>query len=62
VILENSKLPEGVTIMYQSRCKNGVTGEGEMGRKCSDISIGDEVRNQNNMTLNVSIPNTYVFI
>ncbi|XP_052339256.1 integrin beta-1-like isoform X1 [Oncorhynchus keta] len=43
VILENSKLPEGVTIMYQSRCKNGVTGEGEMGRKCSDISIGDEV-------------------
>uniref|UniRef100_A0A8C8HW94 Integrin beta n=1 Tax=Oncorhynchus tshawytscha TaxID=74940 RepID=A0A8C8HW94_ONCTS len=43
VILENSKLPEGVTIMYQSRCKNGVTGEGEMGRKCSDISIGDDV-------------------
>uniref|UniRef100_A0A674AH30 Integrin beta n=1 Tax=Salmo trutta TaxID=8032 RepID=A0A674AH30_SALTR len=43
VILENSKLPEGVTIMYQSRCKNGVTGEGEMGRKCSNISIGDEV-------------------
>uniref|UniRef100_A0A8C7TFQ3 Integrin beta n=2 Tax=Oncorhynchus mykiss TaxID=8022 RepID=A0A8C7TFQ3_ONCMY len=43
VILENSKLPVGVTIMYQSRCKNGVTGEGEMGRKCSNISIGDEV-------------------
>ncbi|CAB1340774.1 unnamed protein product [Coregonus sp. 'balchen'] len=43
VILENSKLPEGVTITYQSRCKNGVTGEGEMGRKCSNISIGDEV-------------------
>uniref|UniRef100_A0A8C7KAK6 Integrin beta n=1 Tax=Oncorhynchus kisutch TaxID=8019 RepID=A0A8C7KAK6_ONCKI len=43
VILENSKLPEGVTIMYQSRCKNGVTGEGEMGRKCSNISIGDDV-------------------
>uniref|UniRef100_A0A8C7UCF3 Integrin beta n=1 Tax=Oncorhynchus mykiss TaxID=8022 RepID=A0A8C7UCF3_ONCMY len=43
VILENSKLAEGVTIAYQSRCKNGVTGEGEMGRKCSNISIGDEV-------------------
>uniref|UniRef100_A0A4W5QN66 Integrin beta n=1 Tax=Hucho hucho TaxID=62062 RepID=A0A4W5QN66_9TELE len=43
VILENSKLAEGVTITYQSRCKNGVTGEGEMGRKCSNISIGDEV-------------------
>uniref|UniRef100_A0A3P8ZFA9 Integrin beta n=1 Tax=Esox lucius TaxID=8010 RepID=A0A3P8ZFA9_ESOLU len=43
VILENSKLPDGVTITYQSRCKNGVIGEGEMGRKCSNISIGDEV-------------------
>lgn len=44
VILENSKLPEGVTIAYTSRCKNGVVSEGESGRKCSNISIGDEVR------------------
>lgn len=44
VILENSKLPEGVTIAYTSRCKNGVVSEGENGRKCSNISIGDEVR------------------
>ncbi|KAF3703391.1 Integrin beta-1 [Channa argus] len=43
VILENSKLPEGVTIAYISRCKNGVVSEGENGRKCSNISIGDEV-------------------
>ncbi|XP_061094129.1 integrin beta-1-like isoform X1 [Conger conger] len=43
VILENSKLPDGVTITYQSRCKNGVVGEGDNGRKCSNISIGDEV-------------------
>uniref|UniRef100_A0A3Q2YLE6 Integrin beta n=1 Tax=Hippocampus comes TaxID=109280 RepID=A0A3Q2YLE6_HIPCM len=43
VILENSKLPEGVTIAYTSRCKNGVITEGENGRKCSNISIGDEV-------------------
>uniref|UniRef100_A0A665UXP1 Integrin beta n=1 Tax=Echeneis naucrates TaxID=173247 RepID=A0A665UXP1_ECHNA len=43
VILENSKLPEGVTIAYTSRCKNGVISEGENGRKCSNISIGDEV-------------------
>ncbi|KAF7657925.1 hypothetical protein LDENG_00020110 [Lucifuga dentata] len=43
VILENSKLPEGVTIAYTSRCKNGVVSEGENGRKCSNISIGDEV-------------------
>uniref|UniRef100_A0A7N9AXN6 Integrin beta n=1 Tax=Mastacembelus armatus TaxID=205130 RepID=A0A7N9AXN6_9TELE len=44
VILENSKLPEGVTIAYTSRCKNGVVSQGESGRKCSNISIGDEVR------------------
>lgn len=44
VILENSKLPEGLTIAYISRCKNGVVSEGENGRKCSNISIGDEVR------------------
>uniref|UniRef100_A0A671YQK4 Integrin beta n=1 Tax=Sparus aurata TaxID=8175 RepID=A0A671YQK4_SPAAU len=43
VILENSKLPEGLTIAYISRCKNGVVSEGENGRKCSNISIGDEV-------------------
>ncbi|XP_022609751.1 integrin beta-1 isoform X1 [Seriola dumerili] len=43
VILENSKLPEGVTIAYTSRCKNGVISEGENGRRCSNISIGDEV-------------------
>ncbi|KAM9827001.1 integrin beta-1a isoform 1-T1 [Neosynchiropus ocellatus] len=43
VILENSKLPEGVTIAYTSRCKNGLVSEGENGRKCSNISIGDEV-------------------
>ncbi|XP_061111269.1 integrin beta-1-like isoform X1 [Conger conger] len=43
VILENSKLPEGVSMTYQSHCKNGVIGEGENGRKCSNISIGDEV-------------------
>uniref|UniRef100_A0A8C5FMP3 Integrin beta n=1 Tax=Gadus morhua TaxID=8049 RepID=A0A8C5FMP3_GADMO len=43
VILENSRVPEGVTISYKSVCKNGVTGTGEGGRKCSNISIGDEV-------------------
>ncbi|XP_036374642.1 integrin beta-1-like isoform X1 [Megalops cyprinoides] len=43
VILENSKLPEGVVMEYQAHCKNGVIGEGENGRKCSNISIGDEV-------------------
>uniref|UniRef100_A0A673C2V7 Integrin beta n=1 Tax=Sphaeramia orbicularis TaxID=375764 RepID=A0A673C2V7_9TELE len=43
VILENSKLPEGVSIIYTSRCKNGIISEGENGRKCSNISIGDEV-------------------
>ncbi|XP_030204517.1 integrin beta-1 isoform X1 [Gadus morhua] len=43
VILENSKLPEGLTIAYTSLCKNGIVSEGENGRKCSNISIGDEV-------------------
>ncbi|KAG7273629.1 hypothetical protein CRUP_017351 [Coryphaenoides rupestris] len=43
VILENSKLPEGLSIAYTSRCKNGLVSEGEKGRKCSNISIGDEV-------------------
>ncbi|XP_076156198.1 integrin beta-1-B-like [Alosa pseudoharengus] len=43
VILENNKLPEGVSISYVSHCKNGVSRTGEDGRKCSNISIGDEV-------------------
>lgn len=43
VILENSKLPEGVSLSYKSICKNNVVGTGEDGRKCSNISIGDEV-------------------
>ncbi|XP_052404647.1 integrin beta-1-like isoform X3 [Carassius gibelio] len=43
VILENSRLPEGVSISYISHCKNGVSEKGENGRKCSNISIGDEV-------------------
>ncbi|XP_042563204.1 integrin beta-1-like, partial [Clupea harengus] len=42
VILENSKLPEGVSISYISHCKNGVSKTGEEGRRCSNISIGDE--------------------
>ncbi|KAI5610197.1 integrin, beta 1b precursor, partial [Silurus asotus] len=43
VILENSKLPEGVSISYISHCKNGLSETGDNGRKCSNISIGDEV-------------------
>uniref|UniRef100_A0A672Q5W3 Integrin beta n=1 Tax=Sinocyclocheilus grahami TaxID=75366 RepID=A0A672Q5W3_SINGR len=44
IILENSRLPEGVSISYISHCKNGVSEKGENGRKCSNISIGDQVR------------------
>ncbi|CAM4588860.1 unnamed protein product [Leuciscus chuanchicus] len=44
VILENSRLPDGVSISYISHCKNGVIEKGENGRKCSNISIGDEVK------------------
>ncbi|XP_068196203.1 integrin beta-1-like [Antennarius striatus] len=43
VILENGRLPEGVSISYKSICKNGVEATGDNGRKCSNISIGDEV-------------------
>lgn len=43
VILENGRLPEGVSITYKSICKNNVVGTGENGRKCSNISIGDQV-------------------
>lgn len=43
MILENSKLPKEVTISYKSYCKNGVNDTQEDGRKCSNISIGDEV-------------------
>ncbi|XP_027306336.1 integrin beta-1 isoform X1 [Anas acuta] len=50
VILENSKLPKGVAISYKSYCKNGVNDTQEDGRKCSNISIGDEVRFEINVT------------
>ncbi|XP_023182240.1 integrin beta-1 isoform X1 [Xiphophorus maculatus] len=43
VILENTKVSNNVTIEYTSHCKNGVINKGENGRKCSNISIGDEV-------------------
>ncbi|MEQ2263828.1 Integrin beta-1, partial [Xenotaenia resolanae] len=47
VILEPvGKLPEGVSLSYKSICKNNVVGTGEDGRKCSNISIGDEVHFQ----------------
>ncbi|XP_024070209.3 integrin beta-1 isoform X1 [Terrapene carolina triunguis] len=52
VILENSKLPKGVTINYKSYCKNGVNGTGENGRKCANISIGDEVKFEISVTAN----------
>uniref|UniRef100_A0A670J515 Integrin beta n=1 Tax=Podarcis muralis TaxID=64176 RepID=A0A670J515_PODMU len=52
VILENNKLPKEVTIEYKSFCKNGVNGTGDEGRKCSNISIGDEVSFEIKVTAN----------
>ncbi|XP_044280590.1 integrin beta-1 isoform X1 [Varanus komodoensis] len=52
VILENNKLPKEVSIEYKSFCKNGVNGTGDEGRKCSNISIGDEVRFEIKITAN----------
>lgn len=41
--MENSKLPPGYGISYTSHCKDHKPRHGEQGRKCSNISIGDEV-------------------
>lgn len=41
--MENSKLPPGYHISYTSRCKDRKLRRGEQGRRCSDISVGDEV-------------------
>ncbi|XP_069562891.1 integrin beta-1-like isoform X1 [Brachyistius frenatus] len=49
VVMENGKLPAGYHISYTSRCKDGGPRRGERGRRCSDISVGDEV------SFNVSI-------
>ncbi|XP_051872131.1 integrin beta-1-like [Pristis pectinata] len=44
VILDNSKLPEGVSIQYTAYCKNNIIQTGQHGRKCSGIKVGEEVR------------------
>uniref|UniRef100_A0A4W6G753 Integrin beta n=1 Tax=Lates calcarifer TaxID=8187 RepID=A0A4W6G753_LATCA len=49
VVMENSKLPAGYHISYTSHCKDHRPMHGEQGRRCSNISIGDEV------SFNVSI-------
>ncbi|CAM9288231.1 integrin beta-1-like isoform X2 [Lampetra fluviatilis] len=43
VILENTKVPEGVHVAYTAHCKHGETRTGDGGRACSNIQIGDEV-------------------
>ncbi|KAM3849549.1 integrin beta-1-like [Diretmus argenteus] len=42
VVMENSELPPGFHISYTSHCKDGQLRDGEQGRRCSNISIGDE--------------------
>ncbi|KAM9337147.1 integrin beta-1-like [Symphorus nematophorus] len=49
VVMENSKLPPGYHIAYTSHCKDGKPRHGEQGRRCSNISVGDQV------SFNVSI-------
>ncbi|GAA6227175.1 integrin beta-1-like [Lates japonicus] len=49
VVMEHSKLPAGYHISYTSHCKDHRPMHGEQGRRCSNISIGDEV------SFNVSI-------
>ncbi|XP_069815067.1 integrin beta-1-A-like isoform X3 [Dendropsophus ebraccatus] len=62
LILESSKLPEGVTINYKSFCKNGVVGTGENGRKCSNISLGDQVEFEISVTAHKCFKKDWPFI
>ncbi|XP_056155218.1 integrin beta-1-like [Lampris incognitus] len=43
VILENSELPPGFHISYVSHCKDHKMRDGQRGRRCSNISVHDEV-------------------
>ncbi|XP_069502683.1 uncharacterized protein [Ambystoma mexicanum] len=44
VVFRHSNLPKGITVSYTSFCKNGANGTEEEGKKCTNISIGDEVK------------------
>ncbi|XP_066573821.1 integrin beta-1 [Amia ocellicauda] len=43
ILMENSRLPEGFQISYTTLCKDNRSRSGEEGRKCANISFGDEV-------------------
>ncbi|XP_036377350.1 integrin beta-1-like [Megalops cyprinoides] len=51
VIMDHSGLPAGYQIAFSSFCKDHVLRTGEDGRKCSNISIGDEVNFQVTITV-----------
>ncbi|KAI1891396.1 hypothetical protein AGOR_G00143390 [Albula goreensis] len=50
VIMDHSTLPEGYQIEFSSSCKDHVLRTGENGKRCSNISIGDEVTFQVSIT------------
>uniref|UniRef100_A0A671XYB4 Integrin beta n=1 Tax=Sparus aurata TaxID=8175 RepID=A0A671XYB4_SPAAU len=56
VVMENSKLPPGYHISYTSRCKDRKLRRGEQGRRCSDISVGDEVSFNVSITAPLCVP------
>ncbi|XP_036935724.1 integrin beta-1-like isoform X1 [Acanthopagrus latus] len=56
VVMENSKLPPGYHISYTSHCKDRKLRHGEHGRKCSNISIGDEVSFNVSITAPLCVP------
>ncbi|XP_078279977.1 integrin beta-1-like [Rhinoraja longicauda] len=43
VILDNSKLPEGVSMHYTAYCKNNIIQTGQQGMKCTGIQVGEEI-------------------
>ncbi|XP_073344181.1 integrin beta-1-A-like [Pagrus major] len=56
VVMENSKLPAGYRISYTSHCKDRKLRYGEQGRKCSNISVGDEVSFNVSITAPLCVP------
>uniref|UniRef100_A0A8C9TLK6 Integrin beta n=1 Tax=Scleropages formosus TaxID=113540 RepID=A0A8C9TLK6_SCLFO len=50
VIMDHSELLQGYQVEYNTSCKGHVVQTGEEGRRCSNISIGDEVTFQVSVT------------
>ncbi|XP_030630848.1 integrin beta-1-like [Chanos chanos] len=43
VIMDTSELPEGYEVSFSTFCKDHIERSGEEGKRCSNISIGDQI-------------------